>query len=108
MKPGERKQANQAKALSELSEQASLRLGTDVKPRRLQIRSERLQAVFGLGDIPRVTLALYDRLERRSQIEGPKYAEIVAVVARAAKTARNPANYFAAVVTRRLRERGFE
>jgi len=81
---------------------------TGTRVRAPQINAKRLQAMFGLGDLPRITLQLYERLERQAQTEDSEYAKIVSGVIRAAKRAENPRNYFAAVVTRRLRERGYE
>ncbi len=101
-------QANQAKALTDVSDKA-LSEELDRRARRTgSVRSERLEAVFGLGDQPRITRRLYARLERRCLSEGPGYSKIVASVARSAKSAREPAKYFASVVMRRLREHGYE
>ncbi len=108
MRNDRQNQASKPKPLSELMEKACDRLSEGNAIRAPQVSSERLQAIFGLGDQPRLTLALYAKLERQSKIEGPEFTKIVSTVIRSARTARIPRNYFAAVVTRRLREHGFE
>lgn len=102
------KQDNQAKALTDVSEAALIHELQRRQTETPQIRSERLVAVFGLGDQPAVTRRLYARLERGSACHGPAYSKIVRQVGLSARSAREPAKYFACAVVRRLRECGFE
>lgn len=68
----------------------------------------KLQRHFGLGDKPTLRLALYERVARLIEEEGEECLHVVATVVEDAMRARtDKGRYFANVVLRRLRDRGF-
>jgi hypothetical protein len=67
----------------------------------------RLTKRFGLGEIPPIRRRLYSRLAREVEKHGDAVLVIIGEAAQAADRARCPGNWFAAAVTRRLKEAGF-
>lgn len=69
--------------------------------------SERLFSLFGGGDSPTLRRSLYFRIQLTCQTFGDPALVVVREVCEAARRARNPGNYFAFSIVRRLRENGF-
>ena len=69
--------------------------------------AERLRQLFWNSECNDVTLRFYLRLQNEAIIHGEPVRQHIKAVAATAKTARNPVRYFAASVTRRLREQGY-
>jgi hypothetical protein len=67
----------------------------------------RLLAKFGAGDDPDARDRLYSRLEDEVRKHGKPVYDIISSCARAATGAVYPDRYFAAAVSRRLREQGY-
>lgn len=67
----------------------------------------RLLTKFGPGDDPDARDRLYTRLEDEVQKHGKPVYDIISACARAASGAVYPDRYFAAAVSRRLREQGY-
>jgi hypothetical protein len=75
-------------------------------PRYVTI-AQRLSATFMDEEANDLRARLFDRLQDEAIAYGPPVMRVIVACVRAAKTARYPARYFAASVTRRLREQGF-
>lgn len=67
----------------------------------------KLQRCYGGGENPSMRRKLFDRLQRESIQYGDVVYRVVVGASRSAACARDPARYFCAVVSRRLREQGF-
>jgi len=101
------KQPTKPKPAEYLCEKLGKDLTTGDEVRSPRITPERLQAVLGLGDQPRVTLALYAKLARGCFEHGYEFEKIVRTCLKACRSADKPERYFSCSVTRRLRESGF-
>lgn len=66
----------------------------------------RLKMRYGLGDFPLIRMRLFARLEALAVVNDQAY-RIISECGIAATEKRNPGNWFAASVTRRLAEAGF-
>jgi hypothetical protein len=69
--------------------------------------TERLVTLFGKGDNPSLRMTLYMRIQLTCQNFGKEAELVLRDVIDAAKTKRNPGNYFAFSIVRRFRESGF-
>lgn len=69
--------------------------------------AERLRELFWNENCNDTTLRFYERLQNEAIIHGDPVRRHIKAVALAAKSARNPVNYFSASITRRLREQGY-
>lgn len=79
----------------------------DTGTRVLKPLSERLVSLFGKGDNPTLRMTLYLRIQLTCQTFGKEADLVLRDVIDAAKTKRNPGNYFAFSIVRRFREAGF-
>ncbi len=69
--------------------------------------ADRLWKRFGPGDEPEIRRQLYERLQHEAIQHGDAVYRIIQTAFASAQSANNPDRYFAAAVTRRLREQGF-
>lgn len=67
----------------------------------------RLKDLFWDHTCNDVTLRLYERLQEEAIVHGEPVRRVIRSVASSSQSARNPIRYFAASVTRRLREQGY-
>jgi len=103
----EYRQPSEPKQLTESVEKLQARLDGMSEEKSTVITAERLRSLYGLGDEPALTAMLFSRLERKGRQNGPQATKIIRSCIRSAQSADNPLRYFAAAVTRRLRENGF-
>lgn len=75
-------------------------------PKYLTIAS-RLRELFWDSSCNDVTVRFYERLQNEAIIHGPVVRRHIQSVAASAQTANQPVRYFAAAITRRLREQGY-
>jgi len=69
--------------------------------------AQKLKNAFWNDQCGHVTERFYERLQDEAIIHGNPVRRSIRSVASAALSARNPVNYFAASITRRLREQGY-
>lgn len=69
--------------------------------------AERLSKEFDDGELNDLRIRLFDRLQDEAIAYGPPVMRVISACVRSARTARYPGRYFAASVTRRLREQGY-
>lgn len=69
--------------------------------------ADRLEQLFWNESCGEVTRRFYERLQNEAIVHGNVIRRHIKSVAAAAQSARNPVNYFAASITRRLREQGY-
>lgn len=69
--------------------------------------ASRLRELIWDGTCNDVTLRFYRRLQDEAIMHGPPVRRAIQSCAAAAMAASNPVRYFAAAVTRRLREQGY-
>lgn len=79
----------------------------DDREQKKRTVAKRLLEVFGRGDNPKLRLELYNRCQDSVDLHDEGAYRIIASCVRSARTANDPGRYFAAAVSRRMREAGF-